>query len=391
MAMKPDEQPAITQAEANGINMALKPDQEADEMREDADEMRDEPNPNEMVISGKLNKCDYPELEKIDEATIETIYEKCTDLNIIVAGVTGSGKSSLANAIVGAEMFKEGTNLHRCTEHVAPRRSKNVHFLRVWDSPGLFDGTNQDKKYLKEIRCVLKKFQPGDLMVFCIEAKARFNKSGKNNKELEVLLKMKKKFGNEFFKSMVIALTFVDTIVSRTKRAKRREHYETTIRQYETDIREALERYVKVERDLAQRIPIFPVQHQENVGDTLPDGARWLSAFWFGCLDAIPDIIGQAKWLKYFEQRIVDEPDPDPEIARRQLVLLDDFLPEELLEIRRKYKKRGIALAVILGGPLMLLTIPMGIWAGRKYGEKQYLEEKSKKKTEKQPEDEHQM
>ncbi len=379
MAMKPDEQPAITQAEANGINMAMKPDknpaieakkisenQEADELREDADEMRDEPNP---VACGKFNKRDYPELEKIDEATIETIYEKCTDLNILVAGVTGSGKSSLANAIVGAEIFTEGTNLHRCTEHVTPRRGKNVQFLRVWDTPGLFDGTNQDKKYLKEIHCVLKKFQPGDLMVFCIEAKPRFNK---NSRELEVLLKMKKKFGNGFFNSMVIALTFADTIVLRTTEAKRREHYETTIRQYETDIREALERYVKVEHDLAQRIPIFPVQHQENVGDTLPDGTKWLSNFWFGCLDAIPDIIGNAKWLKYFEERIVDERDPDPEIARRQLVLLDDFLPKELLEIRRKYKKRGIALAVMLGGPLMLLTIPLGIWAGRKYGEKQY-------------------
>ncbi len=195
---------------------------------------------------------------------------------------------------------------------------------------------------------------------------------------------------------MVIALTFVDTIVLRTTEAKRREHYETTIRQYETDIREALERYVKVKRDLAQNILIFPVQHQKNKsgGDTLPDGTRWLSAFWFGCLDAIPDIIGQAKWLQYFEKRIVDEADPDPEIARRQLVLLDDFLPEELLKIRRKYKKRGIALAAVLGGPLMLLTIPMGMWAGRMYGEKQYHEELSQTTaTKKQPkkEGEHKM
>ncbi len=365
MAVKLDEQQEITPAKnAHSQILGL------------SDEMRPVPDERLIITDGKFEKDEFPELSRIDQTVIDNIYDKCTDLNILVAGVTGSGKSSLANAIVGSEdltAFKEGTNLTHCTEHVTPTKGKNVRFLRVWDSPGLLDGTNNDSRYLKEIGNVVKLFQPGDLVVFCIETKARFI-IGTGNKDLEALRKIKGKLGSKTFQNMVIALTFTDTIASRTKKEKQEEHYKTTIDNYKISVRKALENYVKLEHDLAQKIPIFPVQHQENSGDFLPDGTRWLSYFWFGCLNAIPDIVGKAKWLKYFEERVRDETDPNPD--RTKLVLSDDFLPEEFIEMKKEYKAKGKMIGIIglLGGPLMLLTIPMGIYAGRKYGKKKYIE-----------------
>lgn len=123
-----------------------------------------------------------PIFQQFDRATLEAIYNQCTDLNILVAGVTGSGKSSLANAIVGSDgvAFAEGGNVGHCTEHVTPQPSKRMKKLRVWDSPGLLDGTNHDANYLREIECILNNFEAGDVVLFCIEAKPRFTLSSGN-------------------------------------------------------------------------------------------------------------------------------------------------------------------------------------------------------------------
>ena len=371
MAIRPDDDELAVIETLNIQEEPEKQEQATDEMREMSEKY--------CITTGEVDPSLHP---NIDQKVINDIYKKCqeTDLNILLAGVTGSGKSSLAIALSGEEggKFQEGSTLKHCTSKVISEKSKTMKNLRVWDSPGLYDGENRNKKYLSEIECVVKNFYPGDLMIFCIKAETRFV-NGRGNQNLQALLKMKKKFGDKIFKHhTVIALTHVDTIMGRAW-GKGKEYYQDRIEEYEAKIRDQLVKYVKLNRETAQNIKIFPIQHRHN-GETLPDGTRWLSSFWFGCLNAIPDIVGKAKWLKYFEDRVKEKPDSNPDIAKNQFILTDTFIPKELLEMRRRYEKRGIILSIIglLGGPLGLLAIPLGVWAGKKYGEHRYLEDKSK-------------
>ncbi len=138
-----------------------------------------------------------------------------TDLNIVLVGVTGSGKSSLANALAGSEdgtAFKEKDTNKFCTEHAISKSSELHGRLRIWDSPGFLDGTNRDNQYLSEIKYVVKYFNVGDLMIFCLNANTVFKKC-KESDDVKALLKIKKKFGAEIFKKVIIALTKADTII----------------------------------------------------------------------------------------------------------------------------------------------------------------------------------
>ncbi len=334
----------------------------------------------EMILTGMMDKKTVPELENIDQSVIDNIYKHCTDLNILVAGITGSGKSSLANAIHGSDdAFDEGNKLDHCTANVTPQKGKAMKQLRVWDSPGLLDGTNCDKKYLNEIETVLKKFEPGDLILFCIKTDARFPK-GEINPNIKAMLMLRKRFGDRFSKNLVIVLTHADQIIHRANGEEPKKYYKEIIEEYRKKIREVLKDGLKLDVDRIKKIPIIPVQHHNNqeysdgkkiFKNTLPDGTLWLSALWFGCLQTIPNNLNKAKWIEVLQHRIVNTADPDTEKARHQLVLSDEFLPEKLLEYRYKYKVKG-GLLGLLGGPLMLITISLGIWQGGQYGEGQY-------------------
>ena len=269
-------------------------------------------------------------MAKINQEVIHAIYRSTgSDLNILVAGVTGSGKSSLANAIVGSDVFSEGGDLNACTEHVTHQKTEKLEVLRIWDSPGLLDGKNCDATYLKEIGCILNKFKPGDLILFCIRAQVRF-RGDRSNEDILGMLKLKKAFGDTFVKNLVIVLTYADAIPGRAGRMDKKEYYKDRILEFKVKIRQALESQLKLKT--AENIQIIPVQHH-TCGDTLPDGTRWLSSLWFECLNIVPDEYSQAKWIEHFQDRIVDTPDSDSEKARYQLVLADEFLPRSYWNI----------------------------------------------------------
>ncbi|MFO3907288.1 GTPase family protein [Enterobacter sp. 186315] len=73
---------------------------------------------------------------------------KETKVNILITGATGSGKSSTINALFDFEKAKVGTGVDPETMEIAKFELDNII---LFDSPGLGDGRESDRKHAKNI------------------------------------------------------------------------------------------------------------------------------------------------------------------------------------------------------------------------------------------------
>ncbi|EGQ9206919.1 GTPase family protein [Vibrio cholerae] len=75
-------------------------------------------------------------------------------LNILITGSTGSGKSSTINALFDMTVAQVGIDSDPHTESV---QCYHLNNLVLWDTPGLGDGIDEDKKHVQAIKQLLNK------------------------------------------------------------------------------------------------------------------------------------------------------------------------------------------------------------------------------------------
>lgn len=76
--------------------------------------------------------------------------QKLTDANILVAGITGTGKSTLLNAVFGEEVAKTGTG-KPVTEHLDEYKNPKVP-IHIWDTVGLELDSEKTNKSINDIK-----------------------------------------------------------------------------------------------------------------------------------------------------------------------------------------------------------------------------------------------
>lgn len=321
-------------------------------------------------------------LEQVDIKEIGDLYRKATSVSILITGKTGNGKSSLVNGILGMNVTdsgaaKEGDTIkHSCTLGVTEHTTKKGNVtITIWDTPGLQDGTGNQRAYIKEMK---RKCSSRDLTVHCIKMNDTRFVRGDDNPDVIVMKKLTRSFGNDLWKNAVIVLTFANTIEDLKKARwkgftaeEKATEFKKLIREWREQIRDILIGDVKVPRHIVDTIRTVPAGYY--LERSLPDRDYWLSTLWFTCFTAIQTGKGKIALFKinqerFKERREVNDKDFEQEIENQPIVF--ELTEEQAIGavvgggIVGGVVGVGFGCLGLLGGPLAAYTIPSGLALG---------------------------
>lgn len=134
---------AETAAE-NGSNASAEAKGDGSETGADTTEQSAEPKKSIYeLLEEDIMSSDLSEHEK-NKRLSRLIKMREKKVNIMLAGATGSGKSSTVNALFNMEVAKVGVSVDPETDSITSYVLDN---LTIWDTPGLGDGTAADESY----------------------------------------------------------------------------------------------------------------------------------------------------------------------------------------------------------------------------------------------------
>ena len=130
------------------------------------------------------------------------------DIQIIVVGKTGAGKSALINSIIDLEreIAREGGETNRCSEAVQKYYCSDVVpgvNVTVIDTPGLQDIHQKEQSYIQEMK---SKCGEVTLVLYCM----KMTDHRLTNDDKVVMQKLYHAFGPKFWERVVFVLTFAN-------------------------------------------------------------------------------------------------------------------------------------------------------------------------------------
>ncbi len=152
------------------------------------------------------------------EVSVDKWWNSSNSISVFVSGKTGVGKSTLVNALLGEKgekVAKEGGTLDPETSEVEPF-TEHIQGMEVtvWDSPGLQDGTENEDKYLEDIKS--KCNGEIDLLLYCISMNDSRFVSG--SRDIKSMNKLTTALGPEIWENAVVILTRANTEIRLMKK-----------------------------------------------------------------------------------------------------------------------------------------------------------------------------
>ena len=207
-------------------------------------------------------------------------------LIILVTGKTGTGKSTLINGLIGKNVSKEGESLKPETTEVAYfQRIVNGVPMKVFDSPGLQDGTNKEHEYIQDMS---EKCNELDLILYTI----KMTDARMHNDDVRAMRKLTVAFGEEFWSKAMITLTFANEVQVPAEPGtldyeRNYKKFQTKMQLWNDTLLYVLNNTLGVSSDIVNEVPIVPagyykVQH-------LPGRRYWFSEFWKTALNRMKE------------------------------------------------------------------------------------------------------
>ena len=214
-------------------------------------------------------------------------FRASKEVNILITGRTGVGKSSLVNGLIGAEEAKEGDELEPATSKTTSY-VREVHDVKVtvWDSPGLRDGTSNEAQFLEDMK---KNCKDVDLCVYCVNLQETRFTDGCD--DIVAMQKLTETFGKGMWENALFILTFAnliedtDTAILRAEDARKPELFQSKLDMWKKNLITALIKDVGVDPKIANRIDVVPAGYYND--PALLDRDHWLSPVWFAALYAM--------------------------------------------------------------------------------------------------------
>ena len=251
-----------------------------------------------------------PEVKKsIDLTQLRTTVKNAKSFAVLLTGKSGSGKSTLTNGILGTNVAKEGDDLKRCTTEVKEFTFRKGEVdVKVWDSPGLQDGTVHQADYLMQMK---DKCTNRDLTMYCLRiTDGRFVR-GDDNPDVLAMKKLTATFGTEFWANTIIVLTFSNTLEAfhveweDLPRQEKAAEFKKFLDKWRDAIREILIEDIEVSKEIVDNMRIVPAGHYKK--PHLPGNKFWLSTLWFQCLGSITSEEGKLALWKMNASRLKGE------------------------------------------------------------------------------------
>ena len=263
------------------------------------------------------------------ELSVDKWWLNSNSISVFVSGKTGTGKSTLVNALLGEKVAKQGDTLDPETSEVQSFKG-NIQGIdvTVWDSPGLQDGTKNESKYLKDIR---KKCNGKiDLLLYCISMSTTRFLEGTH--DMEAMNKLTKTLGPEVWENAVVVLTQANIEIGSMEEMV--EHYESVeakfnerLVEWKSAIVQHLKDKVGLSVELAENVQILPAGRAE-----IPiffNGHRpWLSHLWLESfvatkIRAQPALI-KMNFYRLMRSSDVKKEDDIEDLLKRQKIIIHD-------------------------------------------------------------------
>ncbi|PFX12910.1 GTP-binding protein A [Stylophora pistillata] len=263
------------------------------------------------------------------------------DFNILVMGTFGSGKSTLVNSLLCKIVAEEGDTLKEYGDASEARPYTDVIngiTVRIWDSPGLEDGTERDDLYLQDL---VKKVSAEEihLLVYCLKmTDSRFSAADKRT-----MKKLTKTFGQGPWKHTVIALTFANHIQGSDV-AEKTVNFDKKLQHWKVMIPKFFSDEINRTRETNQFPPIMPTGFRKKQSNLPQQLVKWRSEFWLSCFEV-------AGYEAGFNLLLMSGPFP----GRSNEIPFDDDQKEKIW--RRTWDILKERCATIVGGAVALGAI----------------------------------
>lgn len=180
--------------------------------------------------------------------------------------------------------------------------------ITVFDTPGLADGTGNEKDYLEKIK---EKVTTFDVFIFCTEMNTRRFR----NDDIKTIEKLTEAFGSQLWEHAVVALTFANEVQPPPshKDANLQAFFDERVRVFKKKIQDVVLK-VGVPGEAVIKVPF--VAAGDISEPRLPGIDNWLTAFWIATFKRLNRSARPTFFLASIARFTCDSPS-EQEIPRR--------------------------------------------------------------------------